>query len=367
MSSSGTDRECLTSYREAAGEHKTIFVVLTSASNYCSGMAARAQRRAIARETVQLLESSLREGNDLGDALRRAIDNTVTYPPEVDLRLHVTPSSGRVTEYEVGNEGTLTAARRLARTGFPNPAVLNFASAKNPGGGFLGGSQAQEESLSRCSGLYFCIKDGEMYKRNRGELRDKECVYSHYMMYSPEVPVFREDTNDDLLSEGDRYVVSFITAPAVNAGVARKRGVSRDVIASKMRERMERVLAVAALHAHEALVLGAFGCGVFGNEPAVVAALFRELLEGPFAGRFRKVVFAVLDNREETKLRAFQGAFRMTPSPHPTDAPLCPGEGSKDADGEKCTTSTGDPSAEGKRSAEEPGFRQGRNAADGAE
>ena len=96
------------------------------------------------------------------------------------------------TEIHVTAESTLEAAQRLvAKEGRAHVVCLNFASAKNPGGGFLGGSQAQEESLARSSALYpSIVQMEEMYKFNK---RLGTCLYSDYMIFSPEVPVFRAD------------------------------------------------------------------------------------------------------------------------------------------------------------------------------
>src|SRR6185436_15287898 len=160
------------------------------------------------------------------------------------------------------------AARRRGAA----PAALNFASAKHPGGGFLTGALAQEESLARSSGLYACLVS--------------------YAIYSPDVPVFRDDTGH-LLPQP--YSCSFITAPAVNAKVVLDRDrARRPEVRAAMYERVERVLGIAAAHGHPALVLGAWGCGVFGNDPQQIAELFAAALHGPFRGVFATVVFAVL-------------------------------------------------------------------------
>jgi uncharacterized protein (TIGR02452 family) len=58
---------------------------------------------------------------------------------------------------------------------------------------------------------------------------------------------------------------------------------------------VHRVLAVAAMHGHDTLVLGAWGCGAFGNDPEMVAELFREALAGDLRGQFGTATFAVLD------------------------------------------------------------------------
>jgi uncharacterized protein (TIGR02452 family) len=102
-----------------------------------------------------------------------------------------------------------------------------------------------------------------------------------------------------------------ITAPAVNAGVVRSRepeNVSR--IREVMNDRIRYVLALAAHHGHDALVLGAWGCGVFANDPREVAELFAGHLlgQGRYAGAFAEVVFAILDRRGDV-IRPFADVF----------------------------------------------------------
>jgi uncharacterized protein (TIGR02452 family) len=284
-------------------------------------MAKRATRAATAQETLRILE----EGGYTSPAGRRvsvagelaaARSGSVLYTPQKLGRL-VTEAAGRLgepvgglsTTFEVVNETTLHAARRLRGEGSgARVLALNFASARNPGGGFLNGSEAQEESLARASGLYACIAPLQaMYEANR---RCPSCLYTDHLIYSPDVPVFRDD-QDALLEES--CPVSFVTAPAVNAGVVRSR--ERDNaprIEPVMLSRIEKVLAVAAHHGHDALVLGAWGCGVFRNDPEEVARWFAQHLTGAglFAAAFRRVVFAVLDRTADgSTIRPFARLF----------------------------------------------------------
>jgi len=235
---------------------------------------------------------------DLGPLIACARAGTRSYPPEAALPAQL--PGLRPTTFEVTNETTLAAARRLVVAG-AHVAALNFASARYPGGGWLSGARAQEESLARASALVPCIAADPMYALHA---RMRDALYTSSAIYSPDVPVFRDD--DGRLLEAP-YSIAFITAPAVNAGVVLERDPSRrDAITAAMRERVARVLAIAAIHGHDGLVLGAWGCGVFKNDPAEIAAMFDAALRGPFAGAFETVVFAVLDTSPEHR---FIGPF----------------------------------------------------------
>jgi uncharacterized protein (TIGR02452 family) len=145
-----------------------------------------------------------------------------------------------------------------------------------------------------------------MYAHHRAH---GDALYSDWMIHSPDVPVFRDDESAALLEEP--YLCAFLTAPAPNAGVvlAREPG-RRDEVDRVMAARVTRALAIAAAHGHRSLVLGAWGCGVFANDPAVVARAFGAELEGAFAGVFDEVVFAVLDWSEERRfIRPFVERF----------------------------------------------------------
>jgi uncharacterized protein (TIGR02452 family) len=237
---------------------------------------------------------------DLVPLIAHARAGVHSYPPEAALPAQLPGSYA--TTYEVANETTLAAARRLVAAG-ARVAALNFASARHPGGGWLSGAQAQEESLARASALVPCIADDPMYARHE---RIRDALYTSSAIYSRAVPVFRGD--DGRLLEAP-YCIAFITAPAVNAGVVLERDPSRRLeISAAMRDRVARVLAIAATHGHDALVLGAWGCGVFKNDPAEIAEQFAAALRGPFAGAFATVVFAVLDTSPE---RRFIGPFEQ--------------------------------------------------------
>lgn len=269
-----------------------------------------ARLRAIARETEEIVEAGRYRAPEGGwvsieAELTAALDGTRLYGPEP---VPVTPDTDRTTRFEVTDESSLAAAHRLTRTGAEPVAVLNFASARNPGGGYLNGAQAQEEAVCRGSALYTTLlRAPEYYAHHRAE---RDAFYTDRVILSPGVPVIR-DHRDRLLDAP--YTVGFLTSPAPNAGVVRRQTPDlADRIPAVLASRAERVLETAVAGGYRRLVLGAWGCGVFMNDPAVVAGSFRALLtgDGRFAGHFDEVVFAILDRgRERTTTAAFQGIF----------------------------------------------------------
>jgi uncharacterized protein (TIGR02452 family) len=182
-----------------------------------------------------------------------------------------------------------------------NPAALNFASATHPGGGFLSGARAQEEYLARSSALYACLESQPMYAYNR---QHYDPLYTSYMLYAPAVPVFRSD--DGVLLE-EPYTLGIITAAAPNAGQLPPDRAGE--IEAAFGERIAKVLWIGLQHGHDAIVLGAWGCGAFGNDGRLVSRLFYEALGGDFRGAYRQVIFAILDWSPEKR---FIGPFEET-------------------------------------------------------
>ncbi|PXX45455.1 TIGR02452 family protein [Undibacterium pigrum] len=275
----------------------------------------RKQRADIAQETLAILARGNymnQHGDEVSiqDSLTTAKNASVHYLPEELQQILLALSVGERfdTAISVSNEGCLTVARRMASEDGARPLCLNFASPKNPGGGFLGGSEAQEENLAKSSGLYPCIAQmTAMYEKNRAL---QSCLYSDDMIYSPGVPVFRD--NDYALLD-HFYHASFITAPAVNLGALKKNDPERvNEVASVMLNRVNLVLALALQHGHQHLVLGAWGCGVFGNDPGDVANYFLQALSpgSVFHGAFKNIAFAVLDKKNTGSFQAFETRFK---------------------------------------------------------
>ena len=262
----------------------------------------------IAKETLKIIEAGhylAPSGKQitLREEIDRAISRTVLYRPDDVAHLELPRLPGRA-RIEVTPETTGAASRRLCEEG-ARVLALNFASAKNAGGGFLRGAKAQEEDLARCSALYSCqLTQRGYYEGNRAE---PSLLYTDHQIYSPEVPFFR-DERLELLEKP--FFASVITSPAPNAGevLARSPGAGK-AVREVLEWRARQVLAVAAKHGHRALVLGAWGCGVFRNDPVEVAEVFAAALEES-GGTFERVVFAVYHRGGDgPNLQAFRNRF----------------------------------------------------------
>jgi uncharacterized protein (TIGR02452 family) len=283
-------------------------------------MTMRDARAALARETLAVVEAghyadSRGRRVDLGAAIRACVERTRLWLPDELERLRQARSraprnAAAATTFAVANEGTLSAARKLGEAGFAHVGVLNFASARNPGGGFLGGSQAQEESLARSSALHASLTSiaaEPFYAHHRHE---KSALYTDRVVVSPHCPVFRDDEGRLLDAS---HAPTIFTCAAPNAGALSGRDEAALArVPTVFAQRAARFLAVAAETGCDALVLGAWGCGVFRNDPAMVAEVFHHLLAGggEYAGRFAHVQFAVLDTTPgQACLRSFERKF----------------------------------------------------------
>jgi uncharacterized protein (TIGR02452 family) len=263
----------------------------------------------IASDTLAVLEkgnykSPLGQTRNISTSLKTAIGGTQLYLPE-ELELLEVSNAQFQTQITVTPETTLQAMQRLTQNGL-RIAALNFASARNPGGGFLRGAQAQEESLARSSGLYACLQHApDFYQHHR---HNTDLRYSHRMIYSPDVPFFKNDAGDLLEVP---YTTSIITSAAPNYGALEQQQPQHlPSVPNVLAARAELVLRLAAHHQHRHLVLGAWGCGVFKNPPELVARVFLELLNGGFANAFESVVFAVYDrSKQQNVIGAFRQVF----------------------------------------------------------
>lgn len=197
-------------------------------------------------------------------------------------------------------------------------AVHNFASASNPGGGVVKGSSAQEECLCRCSGLYFCLNTPEMWAGFYTPHRNaQDPLHNDDIIYTPGIMVFKTDTNlPKRMEEKDWYEVNIITCAApnlrirpensYNSGDGKKAAVIKDKDLLALHEkRLRRILDVAVSEGNDTVILGAFGCGAFENNPEVVARAAKNVIQ-EYLHAFQTIEYAVYCSpRDERNYQTF--------------------------------------------------------------
>jgi uncharacterized protein (TIGR02452 family) len=268
--------------------------------------AARQQELNISREAAAALGQSALEAGYSGryftrngqeviwrEAVQAACAAKQSITPDATLS-----NSGTVftqTRVQVKNETTLGASQPFVERGVRTLA-LNFASGIEPGGGFLTGARAQEEVLCRSSALYHTLVGDPMYQEHRKRPQPDS---TDWLIYSPDVPVFRMDDGAELPQP---WLLSIISCAAPYTPV-----IGQPRSGDLLQKRIRRVLAVAQFYGYSTLVLGAWGCGAFANDVHRTALDFRTALENEFRGAFSDVVFAITDWSPERK---FLGPFR---------------------------------------------------------
>jgi len=273
----------------------------------------RERRQQTAAETLKIMTDGwyLRgdEQVSIHDMMERALRGSTFYDegecPMVQLQKAgpcVRPTIVRGTTLEI-------AAGILAGHPDAKVAALNFASARNPGGGVLKGANAQEENNCIASGLFACLNQFRPEFYDAHSRNPCDGLYSHRMIYSPDVPVFRDEKLELLQTP---YCVSFITSPAVNYGLLKTKisnPMASQLTDREMKERILKVLTIAASQHVSHLILGCWGTGVFKNSPKDIASYFYTHLsttKWPF-----EVVFAipVFSHADEEKVAVFATQF----------------------------------------------------------
>ena len=242
------------------------------------------------------------------DEIEKASAGTKTWTGP--LQAAMTKTAAHRPKYSVVNAGVTdviqeTVGRYKVPTDGCKPkiAALNFASYKNPGGMFLDGSRAQEECLCHESFLYNVLKrQTDYYAWNR--MRLNKALYKDRALYTPDVRFFKKG---NVKTDPDGVLCDVITCAAPNKSAAQKyTGVSDAENSAALKERIHFLLQVAALSGAEVLILGAYGCGVFGQDPEEVAAIFKDELE---MFTFKEAVFAIIKSDRDNNYEAFEGVF----------------------------------------------------------
>lgn len=274
-------------------------------------------------ENVEMLEDTLRicKGGGTKLTLEQMQACRVYLPEDVEKIVPCgEPDSGRTKEpMDIGcrNTDSFTMAleqneclRSKGKDG--KVLVLNFANPVNPGGGVRRGARAQEEDLCRKSSLLLSLESEEAQKYYRYNRSLNTFMGSDAIILTPDVEIFK-DAEGALLEE--TAVVSVLTcaAPMITYG---KEGLSEAAFGEMFYRRICGMLKCAAHWGYDTLVLGAFGCGAFGNDARLVSDLFyKALKEFSFHGMeaesfFRRIDFAVLDRtRSQYNFKEFMRNF----------------------------------------------------------
>lgn len=271
----------------------------------------REQNITIFQDTMEWI----RQNKILQAAVKNTRERTVFYP--ASQTENICPKGGKdeekldpTTRYQstqievTAFRSFETAMREKKKDPKKRVTVLNFASATNPGGGVAKGSNAQEESLCRISTLYPCLDTSELRNGYYGFHRKrKDSLYTDACIYTPGILVIKTDSDvPTRMDEKDWCRLDVISCAAPNLREWSRTAMDTDPSASAritpegllalLKQRVRRILSVAAQNRTDILILGAFGCGAFHNPPEIAARAWAEVLP-EFNGAFEKVHFAV--------------------------------------------------------------------------
>ena len=256
------------------------------------------------RQTMRITRSGrLPNGTDISEANRTMTDGSVMC--DKPLSANNISGCGEPTVISTINNDCLLVAADLVRQGY-NPVLLNMASGGHPGGGVENGARAQEETICRRTTLAASIfmfsesaaakyglqhKSGPNYpmQRNFGAV------------YSPQVTVFRAGAETDYAILDEPFQIGVVSVAAINKNKFPEHflpdGTFSQSAITIVLNRIRTIYRVGLLHGHDALIIGAWGCGAFHNDPYQMAKLFRQTLDEPeFKDKYRTVVAAVIED-----------------------------------------------------------------------
>lgn len=270
----------------------------------------RERRKEIFVDTQKLYQSNAK----LVESIQNSKRQQRVIPAKEVVFLDEPPRYDTPAKVVVSKKRSLEAAM-----GYPDQkvCVLNFASATNPGGGVVNGSNAQEEAICRCSTLFPCIRDEQIKEQFHDKHRmllkngDLNALYNNDCIYTPDVTVFKTDTEfPKLMSEDQWFQIDVISCAAPNLRHKPSNAMNPDsgnrAVSIKPSElldlhmkRIRRVLEIAKRNNEEVLILGAFGCGAFQNPPEVVADAMARIIQG--TQDFKVIEFAVYCSPQDTR------------------------------------------------------------------
>ena len=264
-------------------------------------------------QLIKVFEDTQSYFSKFKDSINYSINHSKIYR-ELDIP-EIKPRYSEPVKISVNKYRTIESAQYYKRK---NPelkiGILNFASASNPGGGVLKGSSAQEECICRVSTLYPILAES---RENRKEFYDyhrslKSNIYSDRIIYSPRILVFKSDNFiPSYLPERNQFEIEVITCAApnlnrkpnqeMNPEIVKFNRVSESQLYKIQESRTKKILSVANENEIDILILGAFGCGAFKNNPYSVAEAFRVNIYELFKYSFKEISFSIFYSNESSK------------------------------------------------------------------
>lgn len=236
--------------------------------------------------------------NVLFDTIDHIKDNSELYKMDKVSYVDQNPQKVDLLKDRIGqnkifidNKDCLKVAETLK-----NPMVLNMASYHTPGGGCFKGSGAQEEDLCRRTTLgYSIFKYSEESSQHFGDQYvsgvyplggTSKCIWSEH------VTVLKDSRENQYKYLKNPFEISVLSIPAYRHTTD---GYSESEI-SDWHEKIRAIFRMSAINSKKNLVLSAFGCGAYKNDPWIIAKIFKDVLGEPeFSGLFDEIHFAILD------------------------------------------------------------------------
>lgn len=253
-------------------------------------------------------QNQISKSKILSESVNKSISEQKYYIGDYTVGATLQTRAGKVV---VSKSSSFDAARK-----YNNVCVLNFASATNPGGGVTKGSNAQEECLCRCSTLYECLNYNESWNKFYTPHRNGLSVlHNDDIIYTPNVYIIKSDAYTNLYQP---KVVNVITCAAPNlretpanaynheAGEGVK--ISNERMFELHKQRASKIMCVAAENGNTNLILGAFGCGAFRNDPKIVAEAYKAALMD-YGYMFDTIEFAVFCGKDDTNYNVFKSVL----------------------------------------------------------
>jgi uncharacterized protein (TIGR02452 family) len=254
------------------------------------------------KRAEQAIKHTEKMEREYGERIKESIQDTVCYSLKFECtncRIKDVPT--KIIIDDIDSVSAVMKYQKVTEEG--RMAVLNFSSYKNPGGMFLNGSKAQEECLCHESFLYNVLSKNQGFYEWNNQHKNKS-LYLDRGLYSPNI-LFMRYTNGIVINK----YCDVITCAAPNKSAASKyQNVSAEENTEALKSRIKFVLDIAKRNNVETLILGAYGCGVFGQDPKEVAEIFKGYLNSSHKGCFYNVVFAIPDGKDRN-LEAFREIF----------------------------------------------------------